>query len=403
MQIEQTTKDYTVACYYFPNYHVDARNEKIHGKGWTEWELVRAARPRFDGHFQPKEPMWGYCDEADPNVMAMKIDAASEHGIDAFIFDWYWYNDGPFLDKCLNNGFLGASNTAKLKFALMWANHDWYNIHPTSTDFIRNWAKDPAAGKEKLLYPGLVTEKTFDYITDMLVNEYFTRENYWLIDECPYFSIYELNMLINSFGGIANTKKQLDKFTNKAIKAGFGGLNLNAVIFAKTVLPGEVAIPVEKVLDELGFNSCTSYVWIHHIETKEFPTTDYIAAMRDYFSKWDEIEAKINIPYYPNITMGWDSSPRTDQSDVFDNIGYPYTPILSHNTPENFKTVLKLTKDKMIDKNADIVTVNCWNEWTEGSYLEPDTVYGMRYLEALKEVYGTRQRTAGLNVAQVLV
>ena len=28
----------TIACYYFPNYHIDARNERVHGCGWTEWE-----------------------------------------------------------------------------------------------------------------------------------------------------------------------------------------------------------------------------------------------------------------------------------------------------------------------------------------------------------------------------
>ena len=39
-------KDFTVACYYFPNYHVDPRNEAAHGPGWTEWELVKRAEPR---------------------------------------------------------------------------------------------------------------------------------------------------------------------------------------------------------------------------------------------------------------------------------------------------------------------------------------------------------------------
>ncbi len=35
-----------VAAYYFANYHTgDPRNEKNKGKGWSEWELVKDARP----------------------------------------------------------------------------------------------------------------------------------------------------------------------------------------------------------------------------------------------------------------------------------------------------------------------------------------------------------------------
>jgi len=51
----------TVASYYFGNYHPgDARNTREKGAGWSEWELVKAARPRFPGHAQPKAPLWGY-------------------------------------------------------------------------------------------------------------------------------------------------------------------------------------------------------------------------------------------------------------------------------------------------------------------------------------------------------
>ena len=40
-----------VAVYYFPNYHPgDLRNTKLKGEGWSEWELVKAAKPRFPGH-----------------------------------------------------------------------------------------------------------------------------------------------------------------------------------------------------------------------------------------------------------------------------------------------------------------------------------------------------------------
>ena len=97
----------TVASYYFGNYHPgDPRNAKNKGPDWSEWELVKAARPRFPGHHQPNVPLWGYADESDPKVMAQKIAAAADHGIDAFIFDWYYYNDGPFLDRPIDLGFL---------------------------------------------------------------------------------------------------------------------------------------------------------------------------------------------------------------------------------------------------------------------------------------------------------
>jgi hypothetical protein len=403
MKFNEDNKDITIACYYFPNYHIDVRNEKVHGEGWTEWELVKTASPRFGGHYQPKEPMWGYCDEADPAVMEMKIDAAADHGIDVFLFDWYWYNDGPFLQRCLDEGFLGASNSSRLKFAIMWANHDWYNIHPTTRDFVRNWKPEGDNGIKNLLYPGKVTEDTFDYLTDVLINEYFSRDNYWKIDGCPYFSIYELNMFIQSFGGMDGAKRQIDKFREKTVKAGYDGLNLNAVIFAKTILPGEVALPVESVIDQLGFDSCTSYVWIHHIEMEPFPRIDYISAMNDYIRRWDSIAASIDLPYYPNITMGWDSSPRTDQDDIFEDIGYPYTGVLYDNTPEKFRQALECIKAGMLKHGQNIMNINCWNEWTEGSYLEPDLRYGMKYLEAIRDVFGVRNKIRKFDVEEVLI
>ena len=106
----------TVACYYFPNYHTRDKNDPRlsyqHLENWSEWELVKAAKPRFEGHAQPKVPAWGYTDEKDPKVMEKKIEAATSHGIDAFIFDWYHYDGKPFLNRCLDEGFLMASNTS---------------------------------------------------------------------------------------------------------------------------------------------------------------------------------------------------------------------------------------------------------------------------------------------------
>ena len=74
---------------------------KSKGQDWSEWELVKAARPRFPGHHQPNVPLWGYTDESDPKAMEQKI-AAADYGIDAFLFDWYYYNDGPTKRRLLS-------------------------------------------------------------------------------------------------------------------------------------------------------------------------------------------------------------------------------------------------------------------------------------------------------------
>jgi hypothetical protein len=98
----------TVASYYFGNYHPgDPRNTKTKGADWSEWVLVKNAKPRFPGHQQPRVPLWGYQDESDPAVMANKISAAADHGINAFVFDWYYYNDGPLLAAPIDRGGCG--------------------------------------------------------------------------------------------------------------------------------------------------------------------------------------------------------------------------------------------------------------------------------------------------------
>ncbi len=88
--------------------------------------------------------------------------------------------------------------------------------------------------------------------------------------------------------------------------------------------------------------------------------------------------------------MGWDSSPRTVQSDVFSNVGYPFMPMLAGNTPLHFQQALERAKEFLdsSDEAPKILTINAWNEWTEGSYLEPDTQHGDSYLQAIRQVFG---------------
>lgn len=60
------------------------------------------------------------------------IATAADHGATSFLCDWCWYNDRPYLHDALERSFLQAPNRHRnrLRFALMWANHDWNTIFP---------------------------------------------------------------------------------------------------------------------------------------------------------------------------------------------------------------------------------------------------------------------------------
>ncbi len=369
-----------IAVYYFPQYHPDPRNDAWHGPGWTEWELVKQSRPRFPGHRQPIVPRWGYFDESDPKWAAKEIDLAADHGITCFIYDWYWYEDGPFLRDGLEKGFLNAPNNDRLKFALMWANHDWINVHPAKL----------AHPPEMLLRAG-VSRRVFEELTDHVIDSYFSRPNYWRIEGEPYFSIYEVETFVAGVGGMEAAADALESFRIKTRAAGLPGLHLNCIIRGVSVLPVETAMPdPAELVHRLGFSSVGTYTWIHHSSPNAdgFPVGRYETAAKANYSAWDQFSRTFDVPYYPNVTMGWDSSPRTVQSDVYTQAGYPWTAVLQGNTPEAFQDALRRARDFVSGRPRErqVITINAWNEWTEGSYLLPDKVNGTAYLQAIRDI-----------------
>jgi hypothetical protein len=384
---------YTITAYYWPNYHVDPRNEVWFGPGWTEWEITKHARPRFEGHNQPRVPVWGYEDESDPKVMAKKIDTAAKYGVDVFLFDWYYYNDGSFLRGALDEGYLGAENNHEVQFALMWANHDMPDVFPAKLQHCYpNW---------QVLIPGEVTRHTFDKMTDEIIARYFKHPSYWLINGSPYFSIYDLDTLVKGLGGLENTKKALADFRASTKAAGFPDLHLNVVLRGDQIIGGGALVldrdtPQSREFDqdeigiELGFSSLGAYTWAHNVGFPDFPASCYRRAREESARHWRSTAEKFRLPYHGNVSCGWDSTPRISHTDVYVNRGYPFTPTLVGNTPEEFKKSLVEMK-KWLDAGGNqdkIFSINSWNEWPEGSYLEPDTTHGFGYLEAIKDVFG---------------
>jgi hypothetical protein len=337
-------------------------------QGQGEWEIIRNAAPKFDGHYQPRVPLWGYANDSEPIEMERKIDSAADHGVNVFIFDWYWYNNQPFLENSLNDGFLKAKNNHRIHFYLMWANHD----ATTLWDFKRSH-------RNKKIWSGTIRRSEFDKAVDRVIDLYFSHPSYYKIDGKPVFSIYDLTNLIKGLGGIRKTRLAIDSFREKVKAKGFPDLHLQAILWGAipsslSDVPGDRKKTQDNTIRELGFDSLTNYQWCHYVRPK--------GKYKDWGDKailsWEKWRDEFSIPFFPHVSIGWDTNPRfiALKEDL-----------IIENTPTQFGSYIRNALD-FIDTNMidpPLLTVNSWNEWSEGSYLEPDTHYGMLYLEAIQD------------------
>ncbi len=363
-------KKYDVAAYVWPAYTGDEPRTRIFWEeGIGEWQSVKNSAPKDNGYHWNRKPVWGYVNEADPYVMQMEIDAAADHGVNVFIYDWYWYDNRPFLENCLNDGFLKAPNNNRMKFYIMWANHDAnYLWDIRSADDVRG-----------TIWEGRVDRSQFEIIGKRWIEQYFTKDNYYKINNEPVVSIYDMYNFVSGLGGIEAAADAMKWLSDEAKSIGLGGVHFQFICWVGrtqnvTGLDGGRVNVTPEHLEKMGFASLTHYQFVHIVEMNR----DYIAILENAKKGWRNATDSHNIPYFPHVSVGWDNNPRFKKyrADIVEN-----------NTPENFEFALREAKKFADENGVSLITLNSWNEWTETSYLQPDNLYGYGYLEAVKRVF----------------
>jgi hypothetical protein len=370
-------EDVRVGAYYFPSYQPDRRNDEWHGRGWTEWELVRRAEPRFPGHEQPKVPLRRYHDDSNPVTAAETIRLASGHGLDFLLYSWHWFEDGPYLETALEQGFLEAENAEELPFAISWANQDWDNLFPAKR----------VEGRT-VLAPGAVSPASFHAATERVITRYMSRPHYLRVRGAAYFNVFDPLELVAGLGGLDGAAEAVEGFRRRAREAGVGELHLSAGLWGiggdvPPHLRGWRPVPPQLVA-RLGFDSTTSYNWFQYIPFSGRMTVDYDETVEIAAEGWGRFSAAHQVPYVPTVSMGWDPSPRSVMTEEYVPSQYPYTHILVGNTPERFgAAVERAIRFAQTSASPRMVIVNSWNEWTEGAFLDLEARHGAGYLEAI--------------------
>ncbi|MBQ0102320.1 MAG: glycoside hydrolase family 99-like domain-containing protein, partial [Firmicutes bacterium] len=221
---------------------------------------------------------------------------------------------------------------------------------------------------------------------------YFKYPNYYKIDGKPVFMLYDVVNLIEGLGGLDKAKEALDWMREETVKAGFPGLYIQTQFGNPPYVidGGKRTLSLEEMVKGLGIDGGTHYQMLCDVAHEGGMRPTFRDEIEITQKVWERTE-KLPVDYFPHVSVGWDNTPRYKEMR-YDDIdkGIMEAMIIDPATPDEIEEIMRKAKE-YIDSHpslpAPLITVNSWNEWTEGSYLEPDDMFGYGYLDAIKKVF----------------
>ena len=351
------------AAYVYTGWHPIPERDAAFHPGFTEWELVRACRPRFPGHAQPKVPLLGEYDDRDPAAVGARLELGLRHGIDAFVFGVFWCRGKRVFEQGLDRGFLGSAVGRTAPFACMWANRMPRRVLPVR-------AADAPVLDPSRNVPSDVDD--FVAFVATLAERYFTRPNYLTVEGRSYLSIFDSTFFVQELG-VEHAAAAIRASRAWLLAHGHRDLHLAAIE------PNVETLPLVRAL---GFDSVTHYVFLP--DWKGPFRQDYAEYAARRAGEWRRFAERSGLPYMPSVSPGWDASPRGADFGPKRPDKYPWSPVVTGEHPERFAAALRRARAFRGPTGVDdpLVFVASWNEWSEGHYLEPDERFGHGWLEA---------------------
>jgi len=352
-------KDTKVIAWYLPQFHQLEINNQYHGQGFTEWTNTSKMIPLFTGHYQPHIPFdVGYYDLLNPETLRRQVYLAKHYGIYGFCIHYYWFSGKRFMEKPLEL-FL-KHKELDMPFCLDWATENWTAL----------WDGE---NREIMIEQKLGDHDDEKFMEDIL--PYMKDSRYIKIDGRPVLVIYRVNIFEKE-----RARLLFHNFREIARENGFPDLYImltTARGFQDNVKDWGADALVEYHPSNMTFDMAGRYKPLGYVNPYfNGETFDMEAAIeeRRYLLPHEEQT------YYRSVLTSWDNTARKALSKGI---------IFRGLNPGTFKKWLAdiVAESKEVHSGSeDFVFVNSWNEWAEGSHLEPDLKYGYAYLQAVKEV-----------------
>ena len=338
---------------YVPQYHPIPEKDHRWGKGLIEWTNVAGARPNFIGHYQPHLPAdLGFCDLRVEETVQQQAQLAKRYGIYGFCFLYDGFAGRRSLAAPLESILRGKEPV--IPFCIAWANANWTEGCDGQEDGTRIAQQHSEDDRHVA-------------IRDMM--RYLHHPNYIRVNGRPLLIMCDVNLF-------PNINRATEIWRDFCRAEGIGEIYLTmAEPFGHSIVWEHPA--------KYGFDASMEYP-PHGMNAPIKPpgqilNPDFRGVIHDYAqvilnSLQREIPGHVR---FRTVMPSWDNTPRRQNDTV----------IFENTRPEAYQAWLEAILDQTHEQNFGderIVFINAWNEWRDGSHLEPDRRYGHGFLEATR-------------------
>ncbi|HEB9308149.1 TPA: glycoside hydrolase family 99-like domain-containing protein [Campylobacter coli] len=347
--------DLKLIAFYLPQFHPFPENDEWWGKGFTEWTNVTKATPNFEGHYQPHLPIHnGFYDLRVPEVMIEQAKLARNYGIYGFNFYYYWFNGKILMHRPFE--ILLEHKEIDINFCITWANENW----------TRKW---DGLENDILIKQEYSEEDAIAFINHLF--KFFKDKRYIRINNKPVLMIYRAN-------DIPDVEKICKLWRKEAKNNGFDDLYLVcSTAFLNTSNPKEIGF-------DAGYDFPPLLPHFQFYPSRNLNVNEeFLGQIYDYGRTVEHCvkEENRHFKIFNTVMLSWDNTARKQNNSV-----------VFHNFKlESYKNWLfyvckNILNNQTFSSEEKIVLINAWNEWAEGTHLEPDRKYGYGYLEATYDV-----------------
>lgn len=369
--IWKETIEMKTICFYLPQFYETPENNEWWGKGYTDWKTAKNAKCYSKKQRQPRVPLDdNYYDLVDEDASALKWQAqlAKQYGIYGFCMYHYWFRGRKILEKPIE--ILRRHKEIETHYSLCWDNGDftrtWYACHNEQEILIQQDYGDESVWKQHFM----------DLLPD------FQDERYIKIDNKPVFHIYRAHQ-------IECLEEMLACWNRLAEENGFAGVYVIAgdpenrgVVRGADVLDAYYNYEPQHAyhinIHKAYGRKCIFAGGVKKRINALFHTTflPYIRDAKGIYQCIVKDQDQTPKRTYYGMFADYDDTPRRQERGI----------VYAGNSIELFKDALQKQIRKSVNAGNEFLYINAWNEWGESAYLEPDSVNGYAYLEAVRDV-----------------